>query len=130
MLTSLQCDQPGHVSRECTEAKDWSKVKCRREYNDLVLYRSHADVSADCGEHGHASETRCNPEKKAAYAAAQAAAAGDEDGGTNDFSNGGTAGGDDGWNQSGNDFGGSGQASWENSAAPSTPAVTVGNGGW
>jgi len=92
--------------------------------------RLHANVSPDCGEHGHASEARCNPEKKAAYAAAQAAAAGDEDDGTNDFGNSGTTGGDEGWNQSGNDFSGSGQASWENSATPPTPAVTVGHGDW
>lgn len=78
---------------------------------------------------GHASEKRCDPEKKAAYAAAQASAGGEDNGDTNDFDNGTVVGGDDGWNQSGTDIGGSGQASWETDVAPSAPAITVG-GGW
>jgi len=112
MLTLTQCDQPGHFSRECTEAKDWGKVKCRH-----------------CGEMGHASEKRCDPEKQAAYAAAHAAAGNDAIGDTNDFSNAGAAGGDDGWAHSGNNFRGSGQADWETDGAPSAPAITIGSGG-
>jgi len=36
-LTISQCEQPGHVARECTEAKDWNKVKCRREYSEIKV---------------------------------------------------------------------------------------------
>lgn len=89
------------------------------------------DNFSDCGEFGHGSENRCDPEKKAAFLAAKAEA----DGGAGDFSNGGE--GD--FNSGANDFNNAnagndewvntdttsgGAASWENNTA--APAATSG----
>lgn len=83
----------------------------------------------DCGELGHGSENRCDPEKKAAFAAAKAA----EEGG-NTFDNGDNNGFDtaaDSFNSAGattdawaTNGAPSGQSTWEN-----TP-VTAAAGGW
>ncbi|KAK5086765.1 hypothetical protein LTS08_007178 [Lithohypha guttulata] len=110
-ISCVLCDQDGHrardCSRECPEEKNWDKVTCRH-----------------CGETGHASESRCNPEKKAAFQAAKAAEEGADDG----FGSNAITGGNDEWNASGNDTNNAGSATWDTGPEPKQQAITA--GGW
>lgn len=86
------------------------------------------DNFLDCGEFGHGSENRCDPEKKAAFLAAKAeadgAAGGNSNGGEGDFNSANdfdTANaGNDEWVNTDTTSGGA--ASWKNNTA--APAAT------
>lgn len=126
------CEELGHRANECKAPKDWSRHKCRRESPSTTSNIDKlTDLLTDCGEFGHGSENRCDPERKAAFQAAKAEA---EGGAGGDFNAGGDGfdsganGFDSGANgfESTDSFAAGGASSWETTEI-ATPKA---GGGW
>jgi hypothetical protein len=105
ILLTIFSDAEGHVWRDCTAPKDWSRVTCR-----------------NCGEKGHTIKRCKQPIKEQE----NTNPSGDGDGGFGDAADSGAGAGGGGWDDKPAADSGAG-GDWETQAAP---VAVSGGGGW